>query len=1098
MSPELPDREDRTQAVFTRENAIVWASAGTGKTHTLILRALQLLLELGGSGLFTGSRQDRQAAASRSVRSLLLITFTRKAAAEMQNRLCRYLDLVLQTPEEDIEHRYRDPLFIELVEHWSRKSGGWSRFRAGIEALAESLTELQISTIHSYAAGLLRRYPLEARLPVDCPMAREDEDDVSDFGERLVQAWWQGVGFRSPAAAGRLAAMLEAVAFGDIQACLESVLRAPWIVDRLPGLVAVQPVPAPAVRSGLGALAARLQSLSGSKQLRVGNELAGLLAGEPDWPRLLGFLSEHEKYLSPKSCGPGIRKAIEGLDPPVREILNDWPALRASVQAKALAALGPAWTAWQELAGEFRVWSEGAGVRELGMVSFDDLLLRARRLLERHPRVRAEERGRLRAVLVDEFQDTDPVQLELIRMLLAAGDDRPPALGFLVGDPKQSIYRFRGADVTSVEAFCRRYSDSHAGAARDFHLKSTFRCSPAITRFVNRMFDACLPLATDEPSKLAPAESRDGPVPDWVLLEPPGGGSLKAHQVRELVARSVAATVQDLVAGGDGPARAYREILVLARNYRDLDPILRHLQAAGIPAVSSGSRTFLRQPEVLDVISLLICLHNPLDEVAMASVLRSPLAGLDDPELARLLRETGLRRLLDDIELPPWLPEPARGLILELRRLRTQRMQLHPEEWLSRVRRLIPRHLYVRPEDCEGRALARIDKVLRAFGRELLGGEVSPLTWLLRQRQRSAGADNWDAELGEDVALTDESVDAVRVLTVHKAKGLESPVVIVCSWPDLIGEGRPPRGPGPVVELTEEDGHLREFRLPFGEIMVESPGYAGAAEEDRKQDREETCRLAYVAATRARDRLILLYPLGRDKSEGERLASLGAALGDTVRFVRRSGVGLERARPVGVESGADPELYRQCWQRRSAASGGPVPLLHHPSAGDEPEEWEDEPPRTVSAGGDQVTGLLVHRYLERWVHRPEFDPGRLAELAPATEAEEAQARAARILERFFRGEARDDAGRQLLQRVGSAVILARELPVLLEFEERLWHGVVDLVLEEEGVVRGVDYKTGGRQSELPAAYERQERLYREALTRLFPGRAVEFEFWWLG
>ncbi len=1103
MTTVLFDEAARREAVFTSEPAVVWASAGTGKTHTLILRALHLLLELAaGEGLFSADRPTRSAAALHAVRSLLLITFTRKAAAEMQTRLCRYVDLILQGSSLPSAAGH-DPLFVQLIELWSDRCGSPERLQAGVEVLGESLTEAQISTIHSYAAGLLRRYPLQAGLPADCRAAREDEDDLDDFNDRLLEVWWKRRAFTDPETERCLESALETMELDELQAWLAAVLQHPWIVSRMASLTPPDNGRSAAVAAALEGLAGVLQQLSGTKLRRLGHELQELLKPEPKWRRLAAFAGRYEDYLFRKP-GRTLTSALQQLPEPLQVTLADFPALYQVLQAQALVALGTGWEALQNLLRRFRVWSEDAGVRELGLVSFDDILRRAVRLLKNDPAVLAEECRRLKVVLVDEFQDTDPVQIELLELLLGAPTGRPP-LGFLVGDPKQSIYRFRGADVISVDRFCRRYTQTHAlstTSARPFHLRTTFRCSPAVTQFVNRFFARCLPLAEAEETQLIPASQTSGPLPMWLLIEQPTDGPSGVEVARQNMAAVLVKLIQDLVNSREGlPPRRLHDILVLGRSHRELDAILRNLQAAGIPAVSAGSRTFYRHPEVLDVINLLICLHQPLDEVAIATVLRSPLVGVEDSMLARLIRQPGLGALVfGDGGLPEGLPETHRQRLVTLRELAAQRCRLHPLEWLARVFRFIPRAAYLRPDDCEGRALARIEKVLKAFAQELSEGAAPPLTWLLRQRERSSGADQWDAQLGEDVALTDESVEAVRVMTIHKAKGLESPVVIIFDWPGLADpQARNDFRKPPAIVLTTEEGTRREFQLPFAGLTLRSPGYAEVLELDRRQDREETGRLAYVATTRAQEQLILLHALSGSEPEAQWLRQMQEELGSSVAFIRL------QAPPAPEQPRAQPppELdlaaYVETWNRRLSEPVEELPpLIRHPTDESAPDDAFPEGITGRSAGQALAVGSLVHRYLEWYLHLESFSPALLAVLAADESDRRAVDPAAALLARFFQGGPQDDRGTPVIERVRRARIVARELPIFIRHEGRPWQGVVDLVLEDAGGITGVDFKTGHRETPLPEVYQRQSFVYGEALRRLFPDRTVSFEFWWLG
>jgi ATP-dependent exoDNAse (exonuclease V) beta subunit len=383
------------------------------------------------------------------------------------------------------------------------------------------------------------------------------------------------------------------------------------------------------------------------------------------------------------------------------------------------------------------------------------------------------------------------------------------------------------------------------------------------------------------------------------------------------------------------------------------------------------------------------------------------------------------------------------------------------------------------------------------------------LSWLLEQRDRARDA--FDADLGEDVSVTDESMAAVRALTIHKAKGLQGKYVIVFGWQKALDKLEPKAGKDSVFQLTDRAGHpVCGFQLQWGRLLVVSPSCGKARELDQQYEAEEARRLAYVAATRAEDRLALLSPHDQEIAKGlladvkplhDKGQSAIEVFGGTLRVIVTPPP--ERTkRPAGRElSVRDAGAYARLWRARlERAAGEAEPLLHAPSSVEQAAEREEADSsyyvrQKIDMASERAmeAGTLVHRYLERHLTDHEFDNSKLApilsEINGGVRLPEAIERARTALSGFYGGAYH--------QRARRARIEAREAPIFLSWEGRAWSGVIDLVLNERETVCGVDYKVMVRPKQLPPEYEQQQRVYLEALRRAFPGRKVSFEFWWL-
>jgi ATP-dependent exoDNAse (exonuclease V) beta subunit len=1149
----LPDADERRMAVTTPNHAFVWASAGTGKTHTLSLRALYLLLN---APFLTNStrqfpdlihlynlsdRRLRLSAARTAIRSLVLTTFTRKAAAEMQTRLYAYLDLLASSPSRaqlssDLSRREKstDPLFQEICDELCRKLGGdadvgrgFARLRQGAEALAELACDLQISTIHSLAASILKRHPIQSGIPVTARFAEENEDDYGDLDDRLIRLWWQTEALSDPDLEHNLERLLSRVSSYQIRDWFKKVYQDPEVIQTLetwspPDLAEIDLALAACIELGEA-----LKNHSGKKIAANGQRLFELASAvkaaqnqsastRRGWSELCSFLHENRSslFLDSSHAQKATRTAIRGLDPLLATYFESlgkiYPvALRGCI----FREMRQEWDIWKMVLRRFLSWSRAKGVSALGIVGFDEMIRLAADLVEQHPEVKRAERSRLRALLVDELQDTDAEQLRLITGLLSKQKpDDHEILGFFVGDTKQSIYRFRGADVGSTVSFSVNFRSlmNSSLPVQNFVLASTFRSLPAITTFVNRMFSRELPLLSDDRERLEPIREDQAEPPEWIWIASEDGSKpLTAARARTFAASETVRLINEYCIKECG----YSDILVLVRSGRELDALLPILQEAGIPVVSSGARTLYRQPEVSDILNLLISLYNPLDTLAVGAVLRSPLVLLSDPDIYRLVKMIPASRLFHhDDPLPSFLTEPVRQRIGTLRHLVRLRRSSSISAWLMEIRSFLPLAAYTDALDLEGRSYARINRLLEAFLAEMKADPSTPLAWLLRQRSRGADTSRHDPDFGEDVGVADERLDAVRVMTIHKAKGLEARYVIVYGWSSVLHEIQaPPAHRGPIVIRTQSlEQSPVEFCLPWGPVVLWSDGFQTAAREEESKARAEAVRLAYVATTRACDRLTLVCAVSRNVKLPEPFEALweqrscasseAPGWGGTLR-IRAGTVNTEfRRHSIPALPLPDGKLYRDLWRERFEKLAGQTSFpLARPSRLEMIERETPGEGQVSRISNPVVTGQLVHAYLERWLLEDAFEKDRVVSLWKRLDSapEEVLRDAQSVLRLFHSDLLPGITPPSYRQRARKAKVLARELPFFMAAHGKFWNGVIDLVMEEDDQIVGVDYKTAIEKEQLPESYAQQAAIYSEALQQLFPGKTVRFEFWWL-
>jgi ATP-dependent exoDNAse (exonuclease V) beta subunit len=1104
----LPDHEQRRQAVLTEGHAFVWASAGTGKTHTLTLRALFLLLTAPFQGRAKGTecvdlyasseRVNRMRAARGVIRRFVLTTFTRKAAAEMQARLFAYFDLIasaedlesLKAVVSELNQGHGDDQLIEVAELVLEKLGGrYDLLRRGAEALAELAAELQVCTLHSMAVAMLRRHPIAAGIPPAARFAEEDEAVLPDVPEMVVSRWWEYV-----AADTRLSRefeqLSETVTFDQMTAWLLAVFEERWLVESLD----LGKGDDKRVDRFLEAMNKLSDHPKAGKQKNVQEVCEAIRPSKRSWDRVCQVVYEGKgKLFLDGDPTEGVKAGIATLPPDEREVLESFSRLYPSLVHRYLREeKSEAWELWRVFVKAFAAWSETAVTLELGVVTFDDMIRLTAELLRKNSAIRREERERLWGILVDEFQDTDPLQLEVLEHLVRRERKNDHEVtGFFVGDEKQSIYRFRDADLPAILRFHKRYREMvQSEKVGEFRLSASFRSLPPILAFVNDFFERAVPLQNYANEKLEPVRPDGGVLPQWRMLDREATRGETA-EARTWLARETARLISEHHGQGGLGDGAYKDVVVLVRTYKELEALLPVLEEAGIPVVSSGARTFYHQPEVLDVLNLLIAAYHPRDTLAVGALLRSPVIGLADDAIARLLAAVPAGDLFHGTRaLPADVDAAVLDRIQRMRALVQSRQRSPVTIWLREAKAFVPMNLYA-ARDAEGRALVRIENVLAAFRDAVETGRVTPLEWLLAQRARAQ--ETFDSDQGEDVSVTDESMAAVRVMTIHKAKGLQGKFVIVYGWQSALDViEKPSRDKGKAINLTGPDGvAVRGFSMDWGAVRVVSAGYFPAVALDDEYASAEGRRLAYVAATRARDRLVMLSPV----IENTCSAKVSDGLLDIVRVAPDLG---EEAGNGGVPRVAHvkPRGYDKLWLDRDAAmrAGLGEALLHRPSKPEHDGERDAVEETDFAREKREVAmaaGTLVHLYLEHHATDVTFEEAKIEVIRRELKTEiKAVDRARESLVAFYGGAYR--------RRFDGATILGRELPVYLSHEGNAWSGVIDLVLEEGGVVRGIDYKLMMKPKALPDHYRRQQTLYTEALQRVFPGREVAFEFWWLG
>ncbi len=1074
-----PDQADRDRARWSLEaSVIVEAGAGTGKTTLLTDRILFLVL--------AGDKPAR-------IEEVVALTFTEKAAGEIKVRLSERLAELAALlsggapSAAGIERAQRTA--EELRRHFKTADAD---ILARARAALEDLDKAPIGTIHSFCAQILRLYPIEAGVD---PGFRVDEGE--GFAELFASEWarWldDELGERPPRRA-RWLELLGAVSLEELESLARELGSERFDLESVGS-------PDSAAAAALRALAESAAKLALGRVKPRGGILDALAAIEK---RLIVAAAAAESAEPPLD-------APEPPEPPSAKWPKAWEEdvaaaemyERLSLIAKAASPRGEAVTRRaSRLLAPFAARLRREYARR-GWVSFDGLLRRARDLVRDAGCPREELKRRFAAILVDEFQDTDPLQGELLLYLSESPGrsarvwrDVVPAPGrlFVVGDPKQSIYRFRGADIAAYEGFIGRL---RAGGALACDLTANFRSVPGVVGPVNDVF-----------SRVMIAEAGVQPAYKGILPAKPERGGTECVGVRvvavsdpsgEADAAACQRTEAAWVAGRilSEPSRPLKDFAVLLRSSSALPAFLEAFKRAGIPYAVEIERHFYGAPEVGDLLNVLRALDDPEDRIAAAGLLRSPLAALSDDGLLSLARAGALDYRKD----PParTLPEDERcataRLFATLRFLRARagRMPLGELVAAALAQTRLP-ELAARAYHGQ-QTVSNLLKIQRlaAEASESRGATLKDFVAEVQESSRSSRRE------GES-PLADERLEAVRIMSVHKSKGLEFPIVFAVNV-----SARPASG---ARAAARPDWTTGRTALRVGSAA--SVAAALADEREKLMERRESVRLLYVAMTRAKEQLILL---GREKAESGSLAShldaaqawprAGLARGLPALFIQAGKVAEPEAAPaVRSASGADAAVTARAWAQRAKFRAG----TDQPRARAATAYLRETAEPYGEAGGlaGAEVGRLCHLVLQGWdfaASGPRAQApaaacaaarGRLERSAPGPRWEQAEREALAVLNIFLSSPA--------ARELASAEILGREAPFAYAVGHTIVRGAVDLVYRLNGRLVVADFKSE-RIEEKSAArvrdkYAEQGRAYLEAI-RLGWGESAEFRLLFL-
>jgi len=1055
------------------------AGAGSGKTRVLVDRIVYLLK--------TGQAR---------LEEIVAITFTGKAALEMKERLRKAFRQM--APDDD-------PVEFSQWRDWERR-----------------VDTAHITTIHAFCARLLRENALFLGLDPDFGLLSDAENALM-LQEAVESVMIRMLEKNDPA----MLRLASAHTLGELQGLCKSLLLNRGVVDRIRrrgGMDTPDSVET-TWQAQVAAEQSRYLSELG-RNARVNTLLQALkiyagLCDDPDEGReawrhamvvafeamqggmtaeeaevaLRGFLKNPfgngKKKLWPS---PEIYDELAALQKKVTEFAKD--ALLDDVLSGgaegAVAESAQLTSDLLQLDGQINSAYE-QGKEAASLLDFDDLVLLALKVLREKDTIRQQTAKGIKFLLLDEFQDTDGQQLEIARLL--HDETEGPAL-FIVGDPKQSIYYFRGAEVEI-------FQNERAASEELVRLDSNFRSLPDVLGFVNDFFkESNLLCAVEQYQPMQIGRERlGGARVGFILSDPPEGENPKKWPVyayRQREAAQIAAQIAALCAPdsdatvcdehtGEMRRPDYGDVALLFRATSNVGLYEEALRKAGIPYTVVAGAGFYERQEVVDVINILKVLADPWDEMALLAYLRGPVVALSDDDLVRLCRQGTLTEMALGDSLPTGLDYPER---------------------LTRAR-----DVYEALRDrLAGPLPELVDHLLDITGLEAIllsqflglqkASNVRKLANLAREQARRGALSlrqfvnyldevhTYQIREGE-AGLQPDGAGSVTLMTIHKSKGLEFPVVFL---PDM---AQPSKGSkehtlqlhrqlGMSLRLSGDDGNRMD--TPLGTLIKR---------RIKEEEGAESARVLYVALTRARDMLYLCgkanAPLGSwfhafegihgfdagahghlfdgANWQAELIRNLPEVRGAAPKRLGESDSDIDSVRrritPVELPEASSPTI---------SVSRLLTLLCSDEGAGDErPDEDQPRVERDSSFAMDR--GTLVHRMFEVW----DFAGEDLPDISRLIRDGRLGLGAREELNSDLRAIAEWFQASPLGARLATETGLQREAPFSLRIGDTIVNGTIDLVLADGTLV---DYKTGKMKQQGAARYEKQLLLYGAALRAL--------------
>ena len=1078
------------RATQPKQSTWLSANAGSGKTRVLTNRVALLLLE--------GTKPQ----------NILCLTYTKAAAAEMQNRLFERLGEWAMLSDAK--------LLTELSQLNEAPTVGAYDLDVARTLFAQAIEApggLRVQTIHSFCASVLRRFPLEAQVS---PLFKEMDERASKLlaadvvstmaaSEDALYLKEATTLFRGESFDALTSKIINNRAAFDTKwsdADILEKLGAPadfLEIDVLANLFD------PATRARFPEFIAMLQNSTGKGDQSIASLLGHILTTDPSKET---FWQLHDMLVVKKSWTPKLDKvpvsSIQKAGHPAIQAFHDfmlrcWQAgsdLNLQTLARKTLTL-------HRFANAFFARYEAAKSAR-ALLDFDDLIHKTKELLTNKAVcdwVMYRLDGGIDHILVDESQDTSEKQWQIIQSLTQEfgheGDDGRDRTIFVVGDKKQSIYSFQGADPRLFDEMATHFDErlrNLGGTLHQLSLSHSFRSSPAILQLVDAMFATKSAAGFDDAGHEAFYDRLPGRVDLWDQIKIPKSNDypdwwdtcefLKGDDERVVMARKIAAEIDDMVRtqqipGKDGVPRPirYGDFLILVRKRSDLfAPIIRACKERGLPMAGADQLVLFNEIGVQDLRSLLRFLALPQDSLSLAEVLRSPLCGLDEAQLFRLAHN----RTSDDL----WS---------ELVRKRSDFPEAH-----AFLKDLRDNSEFLAPFELIDRALTYWGgkrKLLERLGAEAEEG-INAFLALVRSYEATGpvsltGFLAWIE--GDETKIkrqVETGADKIRIMTIHGAKGLEAPIVIL---PETGAEGA--RG----------DTHVAVSEDQFAYAVIASELKNEFQERQKAHAKEiaqqERLRLLYVAMTRA-ERWLIVCGVGKDKSAenewhqlvSEAMQTVGAAEHDG--FLRHETGDWPMPKPNAPEPPDTDASPLPDWTLRLPAPEAAKIELVRPTDGNGPKSLAGEPQLDDPARAADF-GTLVHLLLEQ-LPANDLAPAKLLSqlaervgIAPGSPAAHLALQQAQSVLAM--------PGASEIFGPNALVEVSLSAPMPGPAGKRIF-GQADRVVITDKRVLVVDFKSNAvipaTAADVPSGILEQMAVYVAALGQIYPDRSIEAAIVW--